>query len=134
MRRLELGVLTVFAAGLVAAGAFGLRLRGEAPPDSIGVAAPSDDDCTPRQEALRAFERLGATETQALTRDQLMFARGLFVSAPPTSPYPSGEAGLIALSPDGRAAVAFLDGDRVCGRMVLPAEVSKLLVDIGKSI
>jgi hypothetical protein len=97
-------------------------------------AESASPNCNPLADARREVTEAGAGKLMPLSHEQLNFARGLFVASPPVSPYPPGEEGLIATFEDGASTVVFVDGDKACVKMGLSPTVTRLLVDLDKSI
>ena len=67
-----------------------------------------------------------------LTPEQWQFVRGLFVLNPGTPPgMPFGDhAALLRMKGDSGGLVVFIDGDRACDPMALPAEALAMLKDV----
>jgi len=76
----------------------------------------------------------GGAKLVPLNHSQLLFARGLYVASPPVSPYPPGEKAFYAPFDDGSVAVVFSDGAKSCGRFAVSPAVTKLLLNIDKSL
>jgi hypothetical protein len=68
-----------------------------------------------------------------LTPEQWQFSRGIFVLNPNTPPgLPYGDrAALIQRADDKGGLVLFLDGDRACEPMAMPADAIELLMRVG---
>lgn len=98
------------------------------------VAHALADECKPLADAKAEISHAGGGKLKTLSREQLMFARGLFVASPPVTAYPHGEDGMIAMSHDGASMLLFVEGDKTCGKILLSPTVTTLLVDLDKSI
>lgn len=68
----------------------------------------------------------------ALTRDQWQFLRGVYVVNPETPPgLPYGDRAVLATIPGNQSAmIFFIDGDKACTPMPIPAELTAMLRDV----
>lgn len=98
------------------------------------LARADESRCVPLATEQAQFAKYGGSPFKLITRDQLLFARGLFSMSPPTSLYPPGDEAMISVMPNGSAAVIFLNGDKVCGRMAVDPPMTEQLLNIDKSI
>jgi hypothetical protein len=96
--------------------------------------ARAQNACAPLVDAQREVAEAGGGKLKPLSHEQLLFARGLFVATPPVSPYPPGDDAMIATAEDGSAAVVFVEAGKACGKMGVSPVVTKILLDIDKSI
>ena len=101
---------------------------------TISLARADEAECVTIAKAQSEITALGGGPLKMISREELLFARGLFAGTPPVSPYPKGEYAMIAMFADGQSTVVFIDGDKSCSRMGVEPRLTKLLLEIDKSI
>jgi hypothetical protein len=91
-------------------------------------------ECEPIASLQSEISALGGGKLAPVSRDKLLFARGLFSATPPASAYPPGEDGMIAMFPEGQSTIVFVDKGMACGKIGMSSSMTKILLQIDGSI